>query len=406
MKVKIKNSGNIYIALVCIYWLIASMTFPVLSVHLINKGINIFQLGLIVSLATCFYVILDIPIGYLSDIIRKKYIFTAGMLLHSAGYFLWSHSSTITMALTAYCIWSIGRSFYSGVLESWYVNSIKDENRQEKINRTFNISSIGVSLCIGFGTLISLYISIANGLDYLSLQSTAYILQVSSILMLIIGFFSYFLLIENSRNNKQENKEKKYQFNKLRLLINSPRFLKYLPLSFSYGLSFGFFEVFWMPLSQNLNISDIKASIAYASAYFCCSITLFLLIKLNKTPKNRDIWIPALRTAFGLSFLIMAYFNSVHIFFLSIIMIYVLSFVEQPIFQTGINASINDDYRTTMLSIESVVKQSAGIISGTLGGFVYHNYGAATALSSISFAIILSVVLYLLILKAEKQIHT
>lgn len=390
------DTGLSYVAMSFLYWLIASLTFPVLTIHLLEQDINYLDLGLIVSFTTFAYVFLDIPIGFMGDFFRKKYIFMLGMVFHAVGYFLWSISSSVVMVVVAYTCWNIGRSFFSGILESWYVNTVQHRYRAKKINRTFNIASMGTAFCIGLGVLITGQVLNLNKQEgILSIIDAALILQLAAILILCLAGLAFFLMNDDYANGERSSRINFYRVQEIINCLKSPNFARFLPLSFSYGFAFGFFEIFWMPIGIASGFEDFKVSIAYSSAYFCSTLVLLILLKFSNRTQNYNFWIPWLRIFFGICFLAMSLASSFAAFCMSMIVIYVISFIEYPLIQTAIHQSILDKYRNIMISIESVVKQGAGIISGGIGGWIYQDYGVQAALMATAFIICLSVLAYL-----------
>lgn len=393
----IHKARNSYLTLNSLYWLISSLTFPVLTIHLLGLGINYIDLGLIVSFSTLAYLALDIPVGFVGDVFKKKYVFIIGMVFHASGYFLWAIAKDLQTIVSGYILWNIGRSFFSGILESWYVNSIENDNeRASIINKTFNIASMISSFSIGVGVLVTSQLLLFKNNDILLFEANS-ILKITSVLFLFLSILAYFLMSDNKKYAAKPLIIGLYSKKEIITSLKSLKFIRFLPLSFSYGFAFGFFEIFWMPIGKSFGIEDFKISLAYSSAYFLSTLSLIILLKKNFVPKKYNFWICYLRFAFSASFIIMSHSYSFPVFLISIIAIYVISFIEYPIIQTAIHQSIPDKYRNVMLSIESVVKQASGLVSGGIGGWLYQHYGAKTSLISIFVIGLLSIIIYSII---------
>ncbi|PAS27430.1 MFS transporter [Vibrio cholerae] len=400
------NTSNIYIIASCSYWFIASLTFPILTLHFLEQGISIKEIGFAASVSAVIYVLLDIPLGAISDRVAKRYIFSISSLLHALGYIIWTIDSGIVTVVLAYSVWGAGRAFYSGALEAWFVNTIDSDNRSTITNKAFNYSSIGTSLAIACGVLVTGYLS---QISESSLANYDTILKCAAIGMILLGVFGFSFMTEivNKKSNKRKNQKTNTptlcsQISHAIVVLRNIRFSRYLFLSFAYGLCFGFFEVFWMPLGIDLNMAEFEVTVAYASAYLASSITLILLIRV-KVKSNYEYWIPIVRSAFAISFLALSFTTSYIGFIISMLLIYVLSFIEAPMIQTGLNEVIEDKSRALMLSCDSVVKQGVGIISGLLGAWVYETHGHQTILMAISFLTLLSVVPYVYAQRCAKR---
>ncbi|KXO11554.1 Tetracycline resistance protein [Moritella sp. JT01] len=408
---KLDNS-HVYIIVSCGYWFVAALTFPILTLHLLEQGISIKEVGLVSSFSAIVYLLLDVPIGAISDRISKRFIFTISTLFHALGYVIWSVGSGVQMAIIAYSIWGAGRAFYSGSLEAWYVNTITSDNRISIMNKTFNHSSIGISLAIALGVFLTGYLSYSA---QTKIFNSSMILNAAAVGMIILGIFSFSAMKEDigpeniqGCNEQQSSKIpfSKQFYNALEVLGNM-NFSRYLCLSFAYGLCFGFFEVFWMPLGIDLSMTEFQNTIAYASSYLASAIVLILLLRVS-TKSNYELWIPIVRIAFSASFFLLSFTTSYIGFIIAMVLIYVLSFIEAPMIQTGLNNAIEDDSRSLMLSCDSMVKQGVGIISGLAGAWVYQNEGAQAILIFISVITALSVLPYLYAHKVikKKRIHS
>lgn len=132
-----------------------SLPHAVLTLILLAKGIEIYQIGLIQGFFNVTMMLVELPSGILTDIFKKKNVFLVSLVFLAVAFSIILLSSNVIMLSIAWSIYGLASALDTGSLESDLINKIKEKDETkypqvfQKINQYDTLGAIAGSL-IGF----------------------------------------------------------------------------------------------------------------------------------------------------------------------------------------------------------------------------------------------------------------
>jgi MFS family permease len=166
------------------------LIMPIVALYYSANGLATADIYLLQAIYSLSVAVLEIPSGYMADIIGRKKSLVIGSILGALGYFVYSVSSDFQGFLIAEMILGLGGSFISGSDSAMLYDSLAGMRRQQRyLQLEGRITSLGnfaetmAAVCGGF---------IAAALSYRSV----YVFQT---IVAVMAVPAAFLLIEPAR---------------------------------------------------------------------------------------------------------------------------------------------------------------------------------------------------------------
>ncbi len=362
---KFKSIQSIYLSLVFENTLATSLIWGINTIFLLSAGLSNFQAFAANAFFTVGQVLSEIPTGIVADTYGRRTSYLLGTLSLSVSTILYYYMWQIQGPFWGWCVSSmflgIGYAFFSGATEAWLVDALKFTNFKGTLESIFAKGQItaGVAMLIG---------SISGGViaQYMNL-GVPYILRG---LILILNFATAFLLMKDlgfsPKKPKNPITEMKFIFSKSVEygLGNKP--VRYLMFSqaFLVGLSF---YVFYALQPYLLELYGDKNSYAVAGLVAALVAVSNIIggITASRLPRffSKRTSILILGTLFSAIVLISVSFVTNFWLALVLILLWGLMFSSlMPVRQTYINGLIPSEQRATVLSFDSLIGSSGGIV--------------------------------------------
>lgn len=356
---------RIYLSLLLGNTLAASMIWGINTIFLLNAGLSNFEAFLANAFFTLGQVLFEIPTGVIADTMgrRTSYLFgTVTLLITTLFYWLmWqTHASFWAWALVSMLL-GLGFTFFSGAVEAWLVDALQETKFTGNLDAVFSKGQIvtGVAMLIG---------SVTGGyLAQLTNLGVPYLLR--SVILAFTCMGAWFLMKDIGFTPDKSMKP-----------IQQVR--KVLRMSVHYGLQNK--KIQWIMFSAPF-ISGISFYIFYAlqpyllnlygdkTAYGIAGLTAAIVAGSQIVGGLSAGYVRKLfskRTSlilFGgiLSTLLLALMGLLTNFYLIIFLVVLwglLSSAVTPTRQTYLNHHIPSDQRATVLSFDSLLGSSGGIV--------------------------------------------
>lgn len=378
MQYTVRNVTVIYLSLTLINTMAASFIWGINTLFLLNAGLNNLEAFAANAFFTLGQVLFEIPTGIFADTKgrRSSFLFGALTLVVTTLLYLWMWK--ISAPFWAWAIVSIGLglgfTFFSGATEAWIVDALTHVGYEDNLESIFAKSQI----VIGIGMLTG---SVAGGViaEYTNL-SVPYILRA---ILLSINFILAFTLMFDIGFKSKKDKS---------LLVESKSILS---ASYKYGLknppvrwvmlaglfssgvgiyAFYALQPYLLQLYGNpkaYTIAGLAAALV-AAAQIVGGLIIPYIRKLFR--RRTSILIIGALVNTGILFLL-GFSSS---FWLVIILISLWSCVFAatiPIHQAYINSLIPSQQRATILSFDSMIGSSGGVIFQPVLGKVADVWG-------------------------------
>lgn len=340
------NNKNIVLYL--IYTLLSSISFisPYTNLYLReNFGFSVSNIGLILIIYQVTKFIFEIPTGVIADKYGKKISVIIGNVLMICSYLILLLNIPI-LVYVSFFLKGLGYTFISGSFEALFVNSLDNKYlvKLNSIERIFFYLGIGISSALG-GVIIDI-------LDY----STIIILDT----LIIIGILLVSLFVKETKT--EINHKEKFLENSISLILSQKFLICFLLLDLVTAISFINVEDFYSTFLTN-NGLDIKLiGIIIALQFFVSSIIGYIIHSFYKNLNKVKVYMvySILKTVFALFMYLQDNVFLIPIFYiLSSTCFSLFAPIKYEIFQ----AHINNEIRSTILSIKSLVIAIGGIIS-------------------------------------------
>lgn len=383
-------------------WVNASMAgmfglaMPVIYLALLAKGISLVQFGTLVAAFTLSSVTLDIPFGALADAIGRKRVFLLGeltMFASTAG--LWLASSLaglcVVMALSG-----LSRAMLSGTLDALMIDQMNEEDEGNVDGAAILAAQAKVgglsALSLGVAAILGGFLPIwMNGL--LHEHGWVGYYEVNFVLMLpLIGIHIPLTasLIRDSRvtrtrlaGSTQRNDGWRRVKKAASAVLHSPGMLSLFVIQVVSGAALEMVDAFWQP--RLATFIDAKSGSWFFGVL--CSISFIAMSLGHKASLHlgalfrqqyaRLLFV--LQLFFGLAIVLFAFQYRIYGFFLAYVLLYLIAGSMAAPMTTVVQQAAEDDVRSTLLSMKSVVQQFGGLVGVLAGAQVAQIYGINVA---------------------------
>ena len=368
---KPRSIQTIYLYLILGNTLAASFIWGINTIFLLDAGLSNFQAFAANAFFTAGQVIFEIPTGVIADTWgrRASYLLGCVTLALSTLLYLWMwkiHGPFWGWAASSMLL-GLGFTFFSGALEAWLVDALHATNFQGSLEKVFAKGQMvgGAAMFTG---------SVAGGMiaQFTNL-GVPYILRAG---VLIINFAVAFLLMKDlgftPRKSKQPLKEmKKILASSIDNGLKKPS-VRWIMLAapFTTGVSFYVFyalQPFLLQLYGNKTAYGIAGLVA-ALVALAQVAGGFTAVYVSRIFARRTTALLAGILLTGLTLILV---SLTHNFFVVIGLIFLWGLIFAaigPIRQTYLNGLISSEHRATVLSFDSLMGSSGGIVVQPLLG--------------------------------------
>jgi MFS family permease len=363
----VRDPLKVYITNQFLHWFIIGISFPVLILILLEKGIDLFGAGTALACYSATTILLELPTGGLADTIgRKRTYLLSCMFSLFAGFALIVSWDLLTAAL-ALVIYGIARALSSGTMDAWFVDEYKKEHGEQGLQKALAKAGFYTPLAIALGSLLGGALPMVFGTIHIGNA----------------GAYSFNLVLEAAPKgggkafSPAKLKEvlvvsAKYGFNN--------RITRVLLISMAV-LGFGIMsiELLWQPRVQEIiGESDTLVLGILAAGYFFASALGSLAA--TRLPEENQAWTMAgIRLASGLIFIIFALQAKLFGFALFYVLLYFVASVGDSPHAAIYNAQAPSEVRATLLSLQSLVMQLGAMTGSLVLGFVAQATSISTA---------------------------
>jgi len=133
--------------------------YAVEKIFLLNRGLNIAQIGILLFMWSIMSLILEVPTGILADHWSRRKMLILSGIFFSTCYIIWIFSHSFVIFLLGYFFRTLGATFASGTLQAYVYDILKfhrKENQFEKIwGRGNALRTIGIGTAVGIGGFLA-----------------------------------------------------------------------------------------------------------------------------------------------------------------------------------------------------------------------------------------------------------
>ncbi len=351
-----------------------------------ERGLNLLEINLLNLIYMSSIFILEIPTGALADRFGRKKLVMIGLLIKSIGFSIYYCSNTFPFFMTAEVVIAMGFACISGALEGLIVNLMKTKDSYPLIFKRAETSQLGIAL----GVVVGAYLGQTNlATPWLMTAIFSFILS----LVFIILFSKYKedrVVIERVNMFKLASKG-------VKLGMKSKGIMSISLLAAALALTIQALNMYWSIFLKEEHFLEIK----YMGYVFLAIVSFNYLgtqlaNRWQKKLKNpaKSIILSLFLTS--LSILLCCLFSGLNSFLLFFLLHEIGRGIFKPLSRTYLNNLIDDKYRSTILSLESMIVKIGAGLGLLLSGLLANSYGIVISWL-LSAIVLIIVVLYYLI---------
>ena len=328
------------------------------GIYFIDKGLELWIVGLILGLGPVVTAALEVPFGMLADRHGRLRIYRLSVLIISISLAMLSLFHSVPMFIAASVLGGIGQALQSGSLDAWYVQQLNQRGEGEKLE----ILSGHLQAAMAAGMAVA---AIAGGYtpdfmpNFMGISGTEWNPLIASGVLMAVLLLSYGLYFEGENHHDASAEDAPHQSigGILRDALHNPFVAELLLVGVLAGVSIAAIDLFWQP-----RLREIAPDISYAIfgwmtfGYFATAILGPLLIgqiakALNISPRRQMRLIPL--GFFGV-ILALGFIGSVPVFVPVYLAFMLLFSMLSPATFTLINEASENHNRSAMQSLTSL----------------------------------------------------
>lgn len=383
------------------YGLLKNLRFfePYLYVYLLSLNIDLFQIGLLISIREIITYLFEIPSGIFADYYGKKTELVICFIFYIISFILFFLGSGFMVLIPAMIFFGLGDAFRSGTHKAMIYSYLEQKNWfKEKTfvyGRTRSFSLIGSSVSAFFSIILVIYF---KDLSWL-------------FLLTVVPYILNFLLILSYPDNLNEKRESsislkhffRLSYDQLKSILKTPKLLSILTSSSLFDAVFKTTKDYIQPIivlaitilgfsilqfEEDIN-KKITLGFIYGIFYILSAGASRYVYLLNKFANSRRL----MNLLFDVLALLLVFifialkFENLFLIILIYLLIYLVKNARRPLLVDVAGDIMNKKERATVLSIDSQMKSFFVIILAPAFGYIATVFSIEIAFLAIALLI-------------------
>ena len=372
-KLSCVSVANNYLILSFLITLAASFSFATYIPFLVNRAMNLWQINVINSFFMGTIILMELPTGSFADKFGRHRSVTLSCFLMVIGLLVYFLSENFWIFIAAEVIIGLAKTFASGALEAWLVDSLNAQGLGHLKEKLFRQEAYWSSMGIILGCLIGSYVGNSN---------LAWPWLMGAIISLIIGLYS--LTLKEPYHNPETKRVRESLVKQIKIAcghgFNNRNLVSFMILSAVLAISVQALNMQWTVVFQNEYGMEVK----YLGWIFSAiALTASLGGHLSKYSRrlfkdeNKSLAFTQVITA--LMIIILTQISGL-VTTLSFFLLHELGRgAFKPLKQSFFNNHLVSETRATVLSLDSMITKIGSLIGLLLSGFIANTYSIKIA---------------------------
>ncbi len=382
----------------------------------LEKGLNLFQIGIVAAIYGGTVILLELPTGGLADAIGRKrvYLISLVMLFISALIVLiaWNF---VTIILGFFFL-GVARALSSGSIDAWFVDEFNKIEPEGNLQAALAKAGPFIPLGLGIGSFVAGLLPMSLGKVTSQIPGfgmySANLIAIN--LCIVIQFvLTSILVIEHLHPERQSTIWSGFKLfpkavsTSVHYGIKNQTILLLLLSGLAWGFAIMGLEVLWQPQVKAILGSDSQTWIfgVLAAGYFLASSTgnfsSTSICKLFGNNYPRVLF--TTRICLGMFYCLLALQGSLGGFAMCYWTLFVFNGMSNPPYLTVFNAQISEQQRSTLLSFQSLFEQLGGLIGSLLLGYIANTLSIPIAWSLGAEILVISSLSYVFLVKKKSN---
>lgn len=406
---ELKHIKKPYYAVLFLNWLATALPLALHILILQARGINLFQIGLLLGAYSLVIVLLELPTGGLADAIGRKRVTWLAYSTTMIASFVILFAFSFPLFLVAFVLNGVGRALSSGALDAWFVDALQTAEPDIDLQPALAQAEMVSLIALGSGTLLGGLVP--QWFAWLPSEATAVLtpLTMTIVLSLCIRLVSLIVLSLAVKEERTQMADSDWRQSArqvptiiqeaVQLSRSSRNVLLLLGSTFVGGIGILSLETFWQPFFADLLGGGEENSFFFGllmTGYFLVGIAgNMLATRLSRWLHKQYAVVAALFQGLeGLFLVVLASMSAVipaaAFFWLAYMS---LCGVNSPL-AALFNQEIPAERRSAMLSIQSLAMYAGSIIGSSVLGYVAELFSIQVAWTVAGVILLVSLGLY------------
>lgn len=387
---------------------IIGLTFPILVLLLMDKGLGIAEAGVAMAAYSATTILMELPSGSLADTLGRKNIYLLSLAIQAVGGLALLFSFDLITVMAATVTLGAARAFSSGSIDAWFIDEFRRVEPNGNIQHALARAGIFIPLGLGVGSLVGGAVPSLSGVWGSIIPLTTYSMNI--ILMEAMVAVQFIMTVSMVREGPGQRADALGSgMGRLQQVIatsfhhgfRNRTVLMLLVATLMFGISLSGLELLWQPRVQSiLGTAELSwvLGILAAGYFFSASAGYMLSSRVCGLFRDRyPLVVFTFRLLAGGFLLLLAFQDTILGFALFYFLILMTEGVADAPDATMYNAELPGPVRSTMLSFKSLALQIGAMIGSLAIGFLAGAYSigmawtvaaAVLAVSSISYLIL------------------
>ncbi len=370
--------------------------YPLYLLYFEGKGISVQQISALLAIWSLSVVILEVPTGVLADRWSRRKLIVLGSLSKAACYLVWIFSDRFELFALGFILWGISGAFISGAEEALLYDSLKQTGQQECFDKYLGkgrfLSGIGNVLAALSGGLIGTYLGIRFALC---------ISVVSGLISAGIAFL--YQEVNYYRERIREEQQEKETFREaIAFLLGKKEILTFALMAVLVITMAGVLDEYDAMIATDYGLAMAGVGVWAAIRFIMAALGSYFAHHMRRITertfhiKNRFATVALLSLLGAISLAVAGLSRSIIVMALYGLYYLIMS-VTEVLYEDYIQQRIEDEGRSTVHSIISLVNNLYGIMCFGILGLVLgvvslHGMLVGIACYSIAITVILTIV--------------
>lgn len=400
-----------------IHWSITGVMIPVLVLVFQSRGLSLTEVGLVMGTWGITTMLLEVPLGGIADQFGRRRIYLLSLVINAIAAVVLLLASNLSFMLLSAALFGASRAIYSGTLDAWFYDKFQTVSGSHSFHSALALVNVVVTLGLAFGALVGGYLPDLAVQFSLSTQSMYDLNMLVVIAMNGALFALTFLLIPTEDGESAEGeaepaigvlKRCQQAFN---ASISHTVLLRVLQTTLVFGMVLSAVENLWQPyLAEIIKDSGYGTEVfgILSALYFlmatCSSLFSVRLLSWLKGSHRKLLFVSYI--AAGTILVLLAFSASLLTFAAGYLLFFFLFTLGGNSQSVLLNDHTQAQYRSTMLSISSLVVTVGGVVASVSFGYIADLYGIAVSWWLGALLLMLSSLLFLRIPEAQASAMT
>jgi len=365
-----------------------------MTLFMIEKGLTLWQVGFAFGTFGITAVLMELPLGAMADLHGRIRVYRWSLFVHLVALFIAISFSTFIWILLGMSLMGLSRALESGSVSAWEIEQIRLNGLADKTAQLMGQFQATNALGIAAGALLGGYLpEIMAGLTSLNTPTTHNLIMVFILTIIHIVLLPW-LFKEGDVIAQCENRTtfKKQVSVALQHGLKNKAIRPLLFAGFLFGLVLSNLEAYWQPYVKTLTADNQYAIFGWiATGYFICAAIgpgLFSLLVTRLNIRSETMISLIFAAAAPLLYFLGKSSNLLEFAIFYGLFIATLACVNIPV-QVLLNDNTQDNIRSTMQSVMSLVLQAGGACAAFGLSPVIQLVGIANVWQGLALALLL-----------------